>query len=244
MRKDCKLLDRMSLANQLANLNATLDECQVCCTVERNFRHVPGGGWINEPEAMFVFINPTVGNVSAAASWPGVRFPFAGKPKLWQILAEAGLVEAELPNLIATLGATPAMVEHLITATHARRLYMTNAVKCVDVGSSLPRAARLAEGWKVLQAEIAIVRPKTIIAFGLIPFQLLAGHTVRLADALWAAEHDQIMEFTSKAIDGRTYPLFPCYFPTGRGNPVAATRMLKAFVRHRRAALQRSNVGE
>lgn len=216
---------------QLAALNAGLDSCTRCATVARGYRHVPGGGAADQPELMLVFINPTVRNISAHADWPGPRFPFAGKPKLWQILAEAGFVSTDLPQQIAQLGPTPPMVERLVAATRQARLYLTNAVKCVDDGSNLPTAERVAVSWPLLQTEIALVQPRLIVTLGLIPFRALTGLSVRLADQLWDAEHGQINLYPSQPITGRSYPVFPCYFPTGRGNPVAAARMLTALCR-------------
>jgi len=186
---------------------------------------------------MLVFINPTVRNITAHASWSGPRFPFAGKPKLWQILAEAGFVDADLPGRMAALGPTPEMVELLIRETRRRRLYLTNAVKCVDDGSSLPTPLRVAAAWPFLQTEIALVQPRSIVTFGLIPFRQLTGMTVRLADELWKAQQGYVEAYPSHPIEGRTYPVFPCYFPTGRGNPVAAARMLTALRRQQVAAM-------
>ncbi len=213
----------------LERLNAQLDACTICSTIARGLRHVPGGGCVDQPDLMLVFINPTVRNITAHASWDGPRFPFAGKPKLWQILAEAGWITADLPDRMAALGPTPAMVELLITEAQERRLYLTNAVKCVDDGSNLPPAARVAAGWSLLQQEIALVRPRAIVAMGLIPFGVLTGRSVRLADELWSAQHEHYNAYPSHLIDGRTYPIYPCYFPTGRGNPVAALKMLTAL---------------
>lgn len=218
-------------ARQLAALNAGLDSCARCATVARGYRHVPGGGATDQPEIMLVFINPTVRNISAHTDWTGPRFPFAGKPRLWQILAEAGFVSADLPGEIAQLGPTPPMVERLVAAAQAARLYLTNAVKCVDDGSNLPTAERVTVSWPLLQTEIALVQPRLIVALGLIPFRALTGLSVRLADQLWDAEHGQINLYPSQPIAGRSYPVFPCYFPTGRGNPVAAARMLTALHR-------------
>jgi uracil-DNA glycosylase len=216
---------------RLAALRAQLDACTACATVARGFRHVPGGGCVDQPDLMLVFINPTVGNITAHAAWDGPRFPFAGKPKLWQILAEAGWVSADLPTRIIELGPTPAMVEMLITEARQQRLYLTNAVKCVDDGSNLPAAARVAAGWSFLQQEITLVQPRAIVAMGLIPFGVLTGHTVRLADELWHAQQGDYHAYLSRMINRHSYPVYPCYFPTGRGNPVAALRMLAALRR-------------
>ena len=227
---------------KLAALNARLDECTACATVSRNYRHVPGGGWSAQPTLMFVFINPTVRNMTAHASWSGTRFPFAGKPKLWEILATAGFVRSDLPEQIAALGRTPEMVELLVAETRRRKLYVTNAVKCVDHGSNLPTAARVVAAWPLLQAEIALIQPRYVVAFGLIPFRVLTGSNVRLSDQLWDAQHGHCAFFASHPIDGQTYPVFPCYFPTGRGNPVAATKMLIALRQHLQADLAANGV--
>lgn len=219
-------------AADLAALNARLDACTACETIARGLRHVPGGGCSDQPDLMLVFINPTVRNITAHASWPGRCFPFAGKPKLWQILAEAGWVDHDLPHCIAELGPTPEMVEMLIDQAQRRRIYLTNAVKCVDDGSNLPAAARVAAGWPLLQQEIGLVRPRAIVAMGLIPFGVLTGRTVRLADELWQAQQGNYHAYASHSIDGQSYPIYPCYFPTGRGNPVAALKMLAALRQH------------
>jgi len=213
----------------LAALNAQLDECTACPTVARGFRHVPGGGCTAQPDVMLVFINPTVRNITAHAAWDGPRFPFAGKPKLWQILAEAGWISADLPQRMVELGPTPPMVEMLVAQAQQRRLYLTNAVKCVDDGSNLPVAARVQANWQLLQQEIALVQPRAIVTLGLIPFGVLTGGTVRLADELWHAQQGNYHAYPSHLIDGQRYPVYPCYFPTGRGNPHAALKMLTAL---------------
>lgn len=214
----------------LHELFAGLDECRVCQTTARGFRHVPGGGYEHAPELMLVFINPTVRNISAHADWPGTRFPFAGKPKLWGILADAGIVGSELPDEMLALGPTPAMVERLVEEARRRRLYLTNLVKCVDDGSSLPASERITAALPLLRREIDAVRPRTIVAFGQLPFRALTGRSIRLADELWNAEQGSVPLYPSLPAGGRCYPVFPCYFPTGRGNPVAATRMLRALI--------------
>lgn len=214
---------------RLAALNATLDDCARCATHALGLRHIPGGGRIDRPPLMLLFINPTVRNITTAPDWPGPRFPFAGRPRLWGILADAGLIDRGTLDRAAALGPIPAMVELLAAEARRAGLYLTNAVKCVDYGSNLPAAGRVRESWPFLEQEIALVRPRLIVAFGLIPFHALTGRAVRLADRLWEVEQGRVHFSASRAIDGATYPVYPCYFPTGRGNPVAATRMLRAL---------------
>src|SRR3712207_1360292 len=184
-------------------INSELDHCTACETVARGFRHVPGGGYVDWPDLMLVFINPTIRNITAHAAWEGPRFPFAGKPKLWQILAEAGWISADLPERMAELGPTPPMVAMLIAEAQQHRLYLTNAVKCVDDGSNLPVAARVQANWPLLQGEIAHVQPRAIVAMGLIAFGVLTGGTVRLADELWYAQQGHYRAHPSHLINGQ-----------------------------------------
>lgn len=214
-------------AERLAALHATLDDCPCCATVAYGYRHVPGGGCVNEPRLMLVLIHPTPRNVTAHAGWDCRRFPMAGKTRFWRILAAAGLVPPTLPEQLDALGPTPAAVEML--AKQARRcgLYLAHAVKCVDGGSTVPAARSLAHGWGILRQEIEIVQPRAVVALGLMPFHMLTGRTVRLSDELWRARHGASLSYPSHPVAGREYPVYPCYFPTGRGNPAAATEMLR-----------------
>ena len=221
-----------ALVTDLQTLNRLLDSCTSCTTIARGHRHVPGAGCTDQPDLMFVFINPTVRNFTAQQEWPGAPVPFAGNPKLWQILAEAGWVRKELPVEMVALGRTQTMVAGLVEEARRQRIYLTNAVKCVDDGSKLPAAERVTAAWHWLETEIALVRPRQIVALGLIPFRALTGQDVRLVDELWAAQHEEVRSYASRPIAGTIYPVFPCYFPTGRGNPVAATRMLAALHKH------------
>lgn len=229
-----------SNSEHLHQLYASLDDCGACTTVAYNFRHVPGGGCADRAEWMLVLINPTPRNPTAHADWEVPRFPMAAKGRFWRLLAEAGLVSPDLPQRLELLGPTPQMVEQLVTETQHHGLYLTNAVKCVDGGSNVPRAARLERGWRILQAEIAAVRPQRIVAFGLLPFGMLTGHTIRLTDELWKARNGYYTPYNSHVIAGASYPVYPCYFPTGRGNPAGAREMLTLLQRQTQIAVSDS----
>ena len=213
----------------LYQLFASLDRCAICTTEAYGYRHVHGGGREEEPELMLVLIHPTPGNPTARADWPGPSFPMAAGINFWRVLRDAGLVAPDLPERLAELHPHPDAVELLLGEARRRGLYLTNAIKCVDGGSLVPPAARLAAGWEVLRGEIALARPRRIVALGLLPFRMLTGREVRLADELWRARNGCYTPHDSHPVEGRTYPVYPCYFPTGRGNPSGAREMLAAL---------------
>lgn len=138
-------------------------------------------------------------------------------------------VDPTLAADLRRLEPSPALVDRLVAALQAQRFYITDAVKCCDDGAKLPTARRLAAAWPQLADEIALTMRCGLVAFGLLPFGLLTGQSVRLADVLWDAQHGQLHWVNSRPIAGVQYPVLPCYFPTGRGNPVGATKLLRAL---------------
>ncbi len=235
-------MDAAAADARLRAISASLDDCPCCMTVAYGYRHVPGGGCTTEPEWMLVLINPTPRNPTAHANWQGTRFPMAAKGRFWRLLRDAGWVNPEFLAHLDTLASTPQMVDLLRSEAERRSLYLTNAVKCVDGGSNVPRATRQARGWEVLQREIAAVRPRRILAFGLLPFGMLTGHSIRLADELWKARNGHYTPYRSHPVEGRTYTVYPCYFPTGRGNPAGAREML-SLLKHQTIQLSGEHAG-
>ncbi len=67
------------------------------------------------------------------------------------------------------------------------------------------------------------MRSRAIIAIGLIPFEAIAGKKIKLKESSG--------KLFSVDISGKKYPIYPCYFPVGRGNPKKAEETLKEILR-------------
>ena len=76
---------------------------------------------------------------------------------------------------------TPAAALALQSASAAQRAYVTNVLKCRPAHGVVPQAAELAQCAAYLQREIALVRPKMILAMGRFANQVLLAETPALA---------------------------------------------------------------
>ena len=186
-----------------------------------------GGGEARQPDWALVFINPTQRNLSSRAGWSGPRFPFVGTRRIWQFLADCGLLDS---GLVDKLPASPSgwSVETAIeleTELSRARLYITNVVKETGVDSCLPSQRTVARYQDLLHDEIGLIRPRRIIAFGGLTYRTLTGQAIRLMDAYQAL----IPGSAPTIADCQGYPVWPCYFPVGRGNPRRARAMLRCY---------------
>jgi len=55
-----------------------------------------GAGCIDNPNVMFIFMNPTGRNISSIPSWKGLRAPWIGTKQVWDIFENLGLLKSEI----------------------------------------------------------------------------------------------------------------------------------------------------
>ena len=104
--------------------------------------------------------------------------PFAGDDGvlLDNMLRALGVRRVNLhPEAIAAAG------PDAMPAAPAQRLYVTNVVKCRPAHGQIPQAADLAQCSAYLSREIALVRPRVILAMGRFALQALLGGIPELA---------------------------------------------------------------
>jgi uracil-DNA glycosylase len=206
------------------------------CVHELNRRHfsenrlmpIVGGGKTFRPKVMFVFINPTARNISSSPDWKGPRFPFIGTKQVWRVFHRAGLLEDSLAKQIeANPNWTINFTKKVLKFLADKGIYITNIVKWTGHDATLPDREKIRLFLPILEREIELVKPESIVTFGLIPFEHLARQKIKLTDyhakAILNGRPDpfnvQIGSFKTKVI--------PCYFPVGRGNPKKAVELLR-----------------
>ena len=191
---------------------------------------IMGGGKCFEPDIMFVFINPTVRNISSSENWKGKRRPFTGTKHIWRIFNRAGLMSDAMLSLIESSAKewSIAFADEVYAHLEDQGLYFTNIVKWTGHNADLPKSPKIRKYIPLLQKEIELVQPKTTVTFGLIPFNALMGFSINLGeyyDAVTKGDRLQFYEYQS-------VPLLPSYFPVGRGNPQRAVELLKMLSEH------------
>jgi DNA polymerase len=107
--------------------------------------------------------------------------PFAGPDGvlLANMLRALGLHRANPLPAVASVASAPVQAAPSVAA--AQRAYVSNVLKCRPAHGAMPQAAELAQCAGFLQQEIALVRPKVILAMGRFANQLLLSETPALA---------------------------------------------------------------
>lgn len=187
-----------------------------------------GNGKTYKPKIMFVFINPTIRNISSSKTWVGPRFPFIGTKQVWRIFCKAGLFDERLLNHINenstwSINFTNRVLDYLKN----REFYLTNIVKWTGSDARLPESKKIKLFLPVLENEIELVKPEYIVTFGLIPFENLTRTKIKLSRYYETVMKKRELEPISIQINNFKTKVIPCYFPIGRGNPKRAIELLK-----------------
>ncbi len=196
---------------------------------DNEFSPILGGGKEQNPKFMIVFINPTKRNISSHPGWCGPKFPFIGRKRPWIEFAKAGIFTDEnLLDQIRTntdwsVDFTLQVKKHL----EEQSIYLTNIVKNTGFDATLPNARFIELYRKIFEKEVELIKPKYIIAFGLIPLNAMVDEKIKLSEYYETAMKTGKVEFYYCNIGDTCYKVIPCYYPIGRGNPRKAIELLK-----------------
>ena len=218
---------------KLQKLFRRIEKCERCKKQGNPLRHIFGGGRFVKPKYFFLFINPTHKNRSSHPRYRGKRrYPFIGVRHFYRELAEAGFVDRKLVADIYERGWELADEEKIERSLRAKGVYISNFVKCAQPNPLNPSRKRMREALPLLAEELKLVNPRYVVTFGLLPLGLLTETELRLKDILARVKSGTYAPLRSVPLGGRTYPLLPCYYPLGHGNPPKAQRILR-YIRAR-----------
>jgi len=199
---------------------------------DNKFAPILGNGKTNKPKFMFVFINPTARNISSDKCWRGPRFPFIGTKQIWRVFYRAGLFSDELIDKINTNSKwSVEFTNRVLRFLRSKQIYLTNIVKWTGRDAALPNSEKIRLFLPVLRNEIEIVKPRYIVAFGLIPFGSLTKSRIRFSEYYERATKSGILITYPIQVGDFKTRVIPCYFPIGRGNPERAIELLKLVKR-------------
>jgi len=180
---------------------------------------------------MFVFINPTARNISTRVEWEGPRFPFIGTKHIWRVFHKAGLFDTDLlAHIEREREWSLQLTDRVLDFLKLRGFYLTNLVKWAGHDSTLPDARKIQMFLPILRKEIELVRPRTIVTFGHIPFVALVGRRITLSDFYYRVMKVRRLEAFPLPFNPQV-KVVPCYFPIGRGKPGRAVDLLRMLVR-------------
>lgn len=206
---------------KLEKLYRRVDACKFCKRSRNKLQHIHGYGAMN-PRLMLILINPTYRNLSSDPKYRGDKFPFIGVRQFWKVLANGGLIDKKVAfNLPLRAGWDDGYTIQIKNELVKNKLFLTNIVKCCYDHSAYPDKNVIESQLGLLAEEIKIVKPKTIVAFGVLVYKTLTGKNIKLTDY-----RSGLREKTTEAVSELGIPVVACYFPIGRGNPRKASEIL------------------
>lgn len=215
---------------ELAELFQRVDCCDRCRGARNPLAHVLGGGETNRPEFCFVLINPTHRNISSRPGYTGPRFPFIGVRQFWRVLHRAGFISDDTVAAVNDRTWLPDTTRRVLADLRHHSVYLTNLVKCTMDNPDVPPKAVFQEDWPLFLREMEIIRPKRIIAFGSLTFEMLTGSKVALRTYYEdVIQRGRIPAYRMRTIDNHPQAVLPNYFPVGRGNPSASSELLDVY---------------
>ena len=211
------------------------DECQTCQRNKNPLQHILGVGKTQRPKLALVLINPTYRNLSSKPTWRSYRFPFIGVRHFWKVLSKADIVSENLLREIYENIWSKEVLKKIIKELEAKGVYLTNLIKCAANNPAYPAKDLIHNQMTLFIEEMNAVRPQRIITFGLLPFEVLTGRSIRLSDyfsRLIEGERGRDEAFDPSLPLNFETKIYPCYFPAGRGNPKRATEMLRYYLKN------------
>ena len=211
----------------LTEINERFDSCRRCASERNPLRHVFGGGATEKPQYCFVLINPTYRNLSADPAYEGPRFPFIGVRAFWRVLNRGGFLSDDILRIVDRRPWTQETTRAVLAELKRQSIYLTNLVKCAQPHANVPGREVFREDMPLFTREMVVVDPARIVAFGQLTVRVLTGLNLRLGDYYKSVRSNGLgwgLHFSAGV--SHTIPVFPNFFPIGRGQPRLSAEIL------------------
>lgn len=171
-----------------------------------------GAGKINSPKVSFVFMNPTAKNQSSKKEWSGIRAPWIGSKKIWELLYSAGFLNKN--NYLQILEKkgkdwNEAFAETIYKNITSNSIYITNLSKATQIDARPLKNIVFKKYLDLFKEEMNIINPKIIISFGNQVSSIILNKNISVSKYRRKYE---LLE-----INNRKIKVFPVYYPVGQG---------------------------
>jgi len=183
-----------------------------------------GAGCINNPEVMFIFMNPTGKNISSSHSWKGLRAPWIGTKQVWDIFENLGLLQSKIYLKIKNIRPEEwdyDFANEVYTYIQNHSTFITNLAKCTQIDARPLNNSVFKEYLDLMYKEIEIINPKKIVTFGNQVSSILLDKNISVSKYL--GDEGEVLN---------GYEIYPTYYPVGQGRrnmPLAIGRLMNVL---------------
>ena len=179
---------------------------------EPNLKAVYGGGYENEPNVLFIFMNPTATNLASKEEWKGINAPFLGTKNVFKLLFNLNLLDEHIYTSILNKKNkdwTEDFAKKVYDNIKSSKIYITNLAKCTQIDAKSLKDEIFNKYLSLLEEEIEVVSPKKIICFGNQVSSIFLGKEIKVSEV-------RSKEFV-KTIKDKIFKTYCIYYPIGLG---------------------------
>ncbi len=195
----------------LEDLNREYDKLQLKYG-DKSLDSIYNGGFSENPDICFVFMNPTRRNIASNKSWKGLKSPWIGTKNVWDIFYKLNLIDECLYLKIKSIKGkewTESFALEVYENVKKYKFFITNLAKCTQVDARSLDDNVFKKYLKLFEKEIEIVNPKLIILFGNQVSSIVLNEKISISNCR--------KKCFIKKINNKEYKFYPVYYPVGNG---------------------------
>ncbi len=174
---------------------------------------VYGAGYIKNPKAFLLFMNPTGRNISCTKGWKWLRAPRLGTKNIWKLLTAIWIISQKTYEQIQKLKPTERTKQFSLdvyTEIADNGFYISNLAKCTQVDARPLKDSVFKEYLDLIYEEIDHIKPQRIITFGNQVSSIVLQKKITVSVYV-QNEHETLK------IKKNTYNVYPTFYPVGQG---------------------------
>ena len=178
----------------------------------KELNSIYNGGKEDNPDILFIFMNPTGKNIASLKEWQGIRSPWIGTKNIWKLFHSINLLDQSLFEEIINKHSsewTPDFALKVYDNVKSHNYFITNLGKCTQIDARHIPDSVYKEYLDLLTTEISIIKPKIIITFGNQVSSLFLDSKIEVSKCR--------KQSYDKLINDITYKVYPVYYPIGNG---------------------------
>ncbi|MDD2181205.1 MAG: uracil-DNA glycosylase family protein [Bacilli bacterium] len=178
----------------------------------KELNSIYNGGYINKPNVLFIFMNPTGRNNASQKDWKGQRYPWIGSKNIWKLFFNVGLLDKTVYDQIQqkkTRDWDEKFAEFVYDNVKKHKYFITNLGKCTQVDARPLPDTIYQKYLELLYKEIDIIKPEVIITFGNQVSSIFLNENIQVSKC-------RKKQFKKK-IKNIEYEVYPTFYPVGNG---------------------------
>ena len=175
---------------------------------DKTLDSIYNGGESNNPDILFVFMNPTGRNIASPKTWKGLKSPWLGTKNIWKLFTAINLFDKSLLDEINEKKPKDwdyYFAKKVYDEVKRNNYFITNLGKCTQVDARPLKDEVLKSYLGLLEQEIDIVKPKIIITFGNQVSSIVLGEKIKVS------------EVRKKKFIKDNHEYYSVFYPVGNG---------------------------